>query len=383
MIEKKPKKIVNSWNEWDPLKHVIVGRADGTMISPPEPAALNHFPDAGLEIGAWGPLPEDLTQQAVEQMDAFADMLEKRGVQVDRPTLLDFSQKVNTPDWENEAMFGCMPPRDVLMVIGNEILEATMGQRARWYEYLCYRPLLEGYFREDPNFLWETAPKPRLSDESYVEDYWHKYYNEWTKEEKMARMERLEFQLTEKEPIFDAADIIRFGKDLFMQRSAITNAAGVEWLKRHFGSKGFRVHEVAFGGYPLPWHIDCTVFSPCEGMLFQNPDWMPLTPEFHELFKINGWEIVMSEPPSREKSHPYSFCSPYLSNNTFSIDPKTICVEAGEHRLMDQLDELDFEVIPVEFFEVSPFGGGLHCATIDLNRDGDCEDYFPKQIKGF
>ena len=24
------KTIVNSWNEWDPLKHVIVGRADGT-----------------------------------------------------------------------------------------------------------------------------------------------------------------------------------------------------------------------------------------------------------------------------------------------------------------------------------------------------------------
>ena len=31
-------KIVNSWNEWDPLKHVIVGRADGTCIPAPEPA---------------------------------------------------------------------------------------------------------------------------------------------------------------------------------------------------------------------------------------------------------------------------------------------------------------------------------------------------------
>ncbi len=32
------KVIVNSWNEWDPLKHVIVGRADGTCIPAPEPA---------------------------------------------------------------------------------------------------------------------------------------------------------------------------------------------------------------------------------------------------------------------------------------------------------------------------------------------------------
>ena len=32
------KTIVNSWNEWDPLKHVIVGKADGTCIPAPEPA---------------------------------------------------------------------------------------------------------------------------------------------------------------------------------------------------------------------------------------------------------------------------------------------------------------------------------------------------------
>ena len=34
----KDKVIVNSWNEWDPLKHVIVGRADGCCIPAPEPA---------------------------------------------------------------------------------------------------------------------------------------------------------------------------------------------------------------------------------------------------------------------------------------------------------------------------------------------------------
>ena len=32
------KMIVNSWNEWDPLKHVIVGKADGVCIPAPEPA---------------------------------------------------------------------------------------------------------------------------------------------------------------------------------------------------------------------------------------------------------------------------------------------------------------------------------------------------------
>ena len=32
-------KIVNSWNDFDPLKHVIVGRADNCCIAPSEPAS--------------------------------------------------------------------------------------------------------------------------------------------------------------------------------------------------------------------------------------------------------------------------------------------------------------------------------------------------------
>lgn len=377
------KTVVNAWNEWDPLKHVIVGVPDGTMIAAPEPGGMYAFPDAGVKLGEWGPLPDDLAAQAKEQMDRFAQMLESRGIRVDRPQPLDFSQKVATPDWEQDSMFGCMPPRDLLLPVGNEILEATMSQRSRWFEYLCYRPLLERYFKEDPNFRWEAAPKPRLTEASYVEGYWEKYHNQWTKGEKMARMRDHKFHLMEQEPLFDAADVFRFGMDLFVQRSAPTNAAGIDWLRRHFAPMGMRVHEVAFGGTSQPWHLDCTIIAARPGLLIQNPDWMPLTPEFHELFERNGWEIVMAEPPSRPKPHPLSFCSVNLAYNVFSLDPDTVCVEAGEEQLMDQLDDLGFEVIPVDFFEVSPFGGGLHCATVEIYREGECEDYFPKQIEGF
>ena len=48
------KTIVNSWNEWDPLKHVIVGRADGTCIPAPEPALDAKVPeDSGYERSIW------------------------------------------------------------------------------------------------------------------------------------------------------------------------------------------------------------------------------------------------------------------------------------------------------------------------------------------
>ena len=41
-------KIVNAWNEWDPLKHVIVGRADGTVVQAPEPACVRDWPKYGF-----------------------------------------------------------------------------------------------------------------------------------------------------------------------------------------------------------------------------------------------------------------------------------------------------------------------------------------------
>jgi len=76
-------------------------------------------------------------------------------------------------------------------------------------------------------------------------------------------------------------------------------------------------------------------------------------------------------------------CHESLGYNVFSIDPKTVCVEANEVAFMEQLDGLGFDVVPVPFIDVSMFGGALHCATLDVERDGEMEDYFPKQIPGF
>ena len=158
--------IVNSWNEWDPLKHVIVGRADGTCIPAPEPAVDAKVPEDSDMRGQFGPRTKDTVDKANQLLDDFSNILQKRGIKVDRPTPIDFNQKTSTPDWEAETMFGCMPPRDVLLTVGNEILEATMSYRCRWFEYLCYRPLLQDYYNQDSNMRHEscllyTSPSPR------------------------------------------------------------------------------------------------------------------------------------------------------------------------------------------------------------------------------
>lgn len=378
--QKQRKTVVCSWNEWDPLKHVIVGRADGTMVQAPEPSCVRDWPKDGFPKGTYGRLPKEMEDKANEEMDNFANLLEKRGICVDRPTPIDFSQTVQTPDWVQKSMFGVMPPRDILLTVGNEILEATMSQRSRWFEFICYRPLLNRYFREDPNFRFEAAPKPRLTDASFHLDFWDEVET-LSEDEQIERFTmNKRWWMTEEEPVFDAADTGRFGKDLFVQRSTVTNAAGMSWLRRHFPNH--RIHDVLFKE-AHPMHIDATFIPLRPGLALSNQQRVPLSEEMKKLFKMNDWEIVECAAPAHEEKAPLSFCSVWLSMNTLMLDSKTICVEASETAQMEQFDQLGFDVIPVPFWEVSAFGGGLHCATADVHREGTLEDYFPKQIPGF
>jgi glycine amidinotransferase len=379
MSERKQSTIVNSWNEWDPLKHVIVGRAHGTMIQAPEPAVRRDWPEDGFPLGTFGPYPQDMQDRANEQMDRFAAILESRGIRVDRPTPIDFSQSARTPDWVQDTMFGCGPVRDILLTVGSEILEATMSYRSRWFEFICYRPLFERYFREDPGFRFEAAPKPRLTDRSYKERWWEDW-EALTESQQYERAERGDWILTEQEPLFDAADVVRFGRDLIVQKSMVTNDAGIDWLGRHFPIH--RIHKVGRREL-LPWHLDSTLVPLRPGFALVNPTRPPLGEKEREFFKRNDWELVEAPKALLKKKHPYDFCSWWLNMNTLSLAPDTVCVEASETPVMELLDQRGFEVVPVPFYDVSPFGGGLHCCTADVYRVGAMEDYFPKQIDGF
>ncbi len=374
-----PKTIVNSWNEWDPLRHVIIGRADGTMVQAPETAVQRDWPEDGFPSGTYGPYPVEMVEKANAQLDNFARILESRGICVDRPTPIDFSQKVQTPDWEQETMFGCGPVRDILLTVGHEILEATMSYHSRWFEFICYRPLFLRYFKEDSNFRFEAAPKPRLTERSYKKDWWQKW-NSMIEDEQYVLAENSDWILTEEEPLFDAADVVRFGKDLIVQKSMVTNDGGIDWLRRHFPEH--RVHNVGRREL-LPWHLDSTLVPLRPGFALVNPTRPSLGTKETEFFQKNGWELVEAPKSLLKKKQPYDFCSWWLNMNTLVLDPKTVCVEASETPVMELLDRHGFEVVPVPFYDVSSFGGGLHCCTADVYREGTREDYFPRQIDEF
>ena len=370
-----PKTVVNSWNDFDSLRHVIVGRADFTCIPPTEPATEAKIPEDSDMRGLWGPRPLHTVEAANRQLDTLTQALEAKGIRVDRPTPIQWNQAVTTPDFMTGTMFGCMPPRDVLLTVGKEILSAPMSFRCRYWEYLAYHDLMQRYFDEDPEFRWEQAPRPRLTPDAYQVGY----FDEITLEERLRRTAALDFVTTEHEPLFDAADVLRIGKDLFCQHGLTTNRRGMEWLKRHYPDH--RVHAVNFPGDPYPIHIDATFVPLRPGLVMNNPK-RPLPADQRKIFEANDWEIIDAAQPANDKPPPLCYSSVWLSMNVLVVNHQTVIVEASEVHQMDQLDKLQFEVIPMPFRDAYPFGGGLHCATADVFREGKCEDYFPKQVPG-
>jgi glycine amidinotransferase len=351
---------VNSWNEWDPLKEVIVGTARGACEIGYEPA-LSPYSSATIETGSGArPIPQSLIDDAERQLDGFAKRLEGLGIKVRRPDPVDHSIAIKTPDWEAPGGHASACPRDLLLVVGDEIIEAPMGQRGRYFEFRAYRSLIKEYFQNGAR--WTTAPKPLMPDGLY-----HK-----------PTLEPFDYArgpvLTEFEPAFDAACFMRFGRDIFWQPDMVSNDFGAAWLQRHLGPE-FRIHRIAFRE-PLPTHIDTTLVPIRPGLVLTNPA-RPCLDNSLNVFIENGWRIVPAPPSVRTGRSPARDVSNWISLNILMLDERTAVVEEAETPMIDLLRTLGVDVVACPFDRVYGFGGGFHCCTADIRREGGLNSYFP------
>jgi len=369
--------LVQSWNEWDPLEEIVVGTAAGACFSPLEPGYRAEIRDPHIaRVMPWprGPKKASVVDAAERQLDDLAALLGAEGIVVKRPHSVCFDTPIRTPTFEVENMYCATCPRDVMITIGREIIEATMSRRARFFEYLAYRPIVQEYFRLDRGMQWTAAPKPTMADDMYRPEFWS-----WSQEERHARMHDFKFCLNDTEPLFDAADMTRMGRNVFVQESMTTNQAGIQWLKRHLEPKGLRVTPLHFPYDLFPSHIDCSFVPLRPGLVLTNPE-RPLVEAEARLFVENGWRLVDAPQPTSTDDEMPAFCqsSKWLSMNVLSLGPGKVVCEEREKPLIRLLRELGFEVIDIPFRDVFEFGGSLHCATWDIRRRGSCEDYFSR-----
>lgn len=357
--------VVCSYNEWDLLEEVIVGSVIGAAQMGFEPAISAYYPLKSKKRNFKGARYSEIEiEKAQNQLDNFAKILIREGVIVRRPEILDFFTPIKTPDFEVSCENCSACPRDILLIIGNEIIEAPMAQRARFFEYRAYRTLIKEYFHRGAT--WTTAPKPLMSEKLYKSNYTI---------ENNAFDADTNSNLTNFEPCFDAASFVRFGKDIFYQPDLVTNDFGAQWLKRHLGSK-FRLHRIKFADKHPPQHIDTTLVPIRPGIILINPE-RPCLGDTLDLFLKNGWKIIEAVP----SIYGVGFHSPEISNwismNILLLDEQRVIVDEKEEPMIKLLESLGCKVITCPFNEVYKFGGSFHCCTSDIRRRGTLQSYFP------
>ncbi|MER7177020.1 amidinotransferase [Streptomyces mesophilus] len=355
---------MSSHNEWDPLEEVIVGRLDGATIPTGHPVVTCNVPSwAGRLQGLAAGLryPRRLVEPAQDELDGFVELLESLGITVRRPEPVDHKRRYATPDWSARGFCNTCP-RDSLLVIGDEIIETPMAWPCRYFETHSYRALLKDYFRRGAR--WTSAPKPQLTDELFEPEF-----------RTPAEDEPMRYILTEFEPVFDAADFVRAGRDLFVTRSNVTNRTGIEWLRRHLGP-GYRIHEIA-SSCRTPMHVDTTFMPLAPGKVLINPAYVDpdRLPE-----GLRSWDVLVApepDPIDERLLKITSMCGQWLSMNVLMVDERRVIAERHHTGMLRALERWGFEPIPCDLLHYAPFGGSFHCATLDVRRRGTLESYLP------
>jgi len=300
--------VVCSYNEWDPLEEIIVGRIDGAVV----PNLTREFktfakPEYWDFFRKYGgkPYPEDLLLKGMKALDNLQMVLEDQGVIVKRPDVIDFTKTYRTMHFESSG-FNSGNARDFLLVIGDEIIESPMAYRCRYFEYEAYRSLIKDYFKKGAR--WTAGPKCSMSDELYDQTF---PVDDIEESKKLILSGR--YITTEYEPCFDGADFTRFGRDILVSRSLVTNNFGIEWMRRHLGPE-YRIHVTRFYD-DSPMHMDTTWVPIGEGRVLSCPERPCLDSNILDMFKTAGWEIHKPPPGLCPPQIPLHLTSRWLSMN--------------------------------------------------------------------
>lgn len=339
---------VRSYTDFGPLEEIVLGTATGYHL-PPAELSYRHF----FGLGPDDPIAaEDLSalaravEETEEDLAAFADVLTAAGVTVRRPEPPDQSRTVAMPGWQATANHALMP-RDCLLVVGETVVEAPMPVRSRYAETFALRGLLREYF--DSGARWIGAPRPELPEDTYL-------------------FPDGELVLAEREPLFDAANVLRLGTDLFFNVSNTGNRVGARWLGRTLGPD-YTVHEIAV----CDDHLGTTLQVLRPGVLLANAGRLDddLIPE-----PLRDWKIVWFDDPE-DDGYALSWprASVWIGMNVVSLDEDTIVVPGRQTGLARLLEKEGFTAVPVPYRHGRTFGGGFHCCSLDVRRRGEAVSY--------
>lgn len=368
---------INCHNEWDKLREVIVGTVEGgpCMAYSTKQKVTPEQHKRVLELAALA-YPKAMIEEANEDLEAMVKILKDHGVKVHRPASSGARKAFAGPDWSagGEYLYNA---RDLHLVVGDTVIESPSQERYRYYEPHAFHGIWHSYFKE--GFRWLAAPKPMLPDGTMI-----------TYEENGQRHQKL----SEDEILFEAANVVRMGRDLLYLVSRSGNNLGAKWLQSALGSD-YRVHPTS--EVYRASHIDSTVLALSPGKVLLNG--VRVNPKncpsiFNKWDKIYFTEVVSTPSKTLDFHNTVRkkvaaelsamgmetdldhIASDWIGMNLLSLDPKTAIVDGSQVHLMKLLEKNGIKCIPVSFRHSHLLKGGIHCSTLDTVRDSKLESYF-------
>ena len=330
-------------NEWDKLKKVIVGVADYATMPPVEidTRTINYagvkpkkkmfgFGDEEYLPIKVGPFPEQVIEEANEDLEVFVKFLEGEGVEVVRPK----REPVNYYNY-------C--PRDSVFVHGDFALATPMPLRSRRGEWKAMSEHL-------PNII----------------DMPCQYLNELYNEDCIGNPDVL--ALKEVTPAFDAANTIRANNDILYLISNSGNELGAKILQKKLKLSGSdaRVHLLR-DVYSFS-HIDTTLVFLREGLILANPSRLKSKDQLPSPF--NEWDLVYAPEAIDIGSYPgYNNMSVWVNMNMFSVSPNLVALEENQEPTRKILEKHGIECAMLPMRHQRTLSGGFHCVTLDLERE--------------
>lgn len=362
-------KPVNSHNEWDTLQEVIVGRVPKKYLIPT--VKKNPFTKNDIDLikkCSKEVFSKKMLDDAEKDVENLCKIIRKYGAKVLRPSLNHSGKLYSTPFWHalGETAYNA---RDLNLIIGNKIIESPSQEKYRLFENYGYYKIFQDYFNNGSN--WVAAPKPKIDKNNII--------NVKTKKEKYQK-------LTEEEISFEAANVLRLGKDLLYLVSRSGNLLGAKWLQNVLGKK-YKVHTTE--GIYRSSHIDSTIMCLKPGLVILNSsrvnnkncpkifkNWKKIffkdiihTPneilEFHKKVRIKNYKILKKKGLLTDINH---IASSWIGMNFLSLDKETVIVDKLQTNLIKLLEGLKFNVIPIKFSNSYFLKGGIHCCTLDTIR---------------
>lgn len=347
----------HSCDEFTQLREVVVGDSSNARIPTRRDVSMwtSQYSELTWEEMATirtGALPARITEETDADLEALVATLQGLGMVVHRPVVLDHAQEFATPDWRSDGFYSYCP-RDVTLIIDSTIIETPSPTRARYFELNGLKDIFQRCMTQGS--AWISAPKPRLLDQLFGVD------------------PRGLPVLGELEPAFDAANVLRLGRDLLYLVSCSGNELGRLWLENVLRAQGntYRVHPLR--GLYDHTHIDTTISVLRPGLVVLNPARISeaTVPELFRSWDIIWCPTAIDTPPA---AHPLG--SAWLGMNLLMINPRLAIVDAAQQELIRQLQQHGIEVLPHTLRHSRVLGGGFHCATLDLVRDGEPISYF-------